>query len=359
MPLLWRYLLKRYIVLFSLALSTFIGMLLVIRFQEIAIFASSGSNAKFVILYTFYQIPYILPFAIPISGLISALILFKNLSSRHEITAFRAAGLSLKQLLAPILCLAVLFCFVNFIMASEIAPRCKAKSKDLIYKAANSNPLFIFQKGSPIRIKDAHIHVGGVRSNRTTDDLCIVAKNNSENRLSLIIAKKLSLKGSSLVGKNVSIISSFNTHNLELPDHLIIENQTTMETQAENISQILQSAEWHRHNECLGLRMLLAKIRTEHHIGSYNEVVKRLSLSIAPFTLMSLGAIFGMNIGRRQNRKTILMVSFMTVFYLMSFLAARSVKTSLALSSSLYLVPHLFLLLFSGMYFRKINLGVE
>src|SRR3990167_6985390 len=103
MPILWKYLLRGYIQYFLLCVSAFVAILLVIRFQEIAIFASSGAKAKHISLFSLYQIPYILPIALPISCLISAMTLSLRMSSSLELTALRASGISLRTISYPIL----------------------------------------------------------------------------------------------------------------------------------------------------------------------------------------------------------------------------------------------------------------
>ena len=67
MPIIWRYLLRSYFQVLALSVSSFIAILLVLRFQEIARFASSGTAQLKVLLFTLLQIPYILPIAIPVS----------------------------------------------------------------------------------------------------------------------------------------------------------------------------------------------------------------------------------------------------------------------------------------------------
>src|SRR3989338_5815947 len=103
LPILWRYLLRNYFQVFGLCVSSFVAILLVLRFQEIAHYASSGMGKSFILLFTLLQVPYILPIAIPVSCLIAAILLLQRLSYAQELTAFRACGLGLKPILAPLI----------------------------------------------------------------------------------------------------------------------------------------------------------------------------------------------------------------------------------------------------------------
>ena len=103
MPIIWRYLLRSYFQVLALCVSGFIAVLLVLRFSEIARFASSGLRKLKVLLFTLYQIPYILPIAVPVSCLIASILLFQRLSHTHELTAFRTCGLGLKPIIYPLI----------------------------------------------------------------------------------------------------------------------------------------------------------------------------------------------------------------------------------------------------------------
>ncbi|HEY4831929.1 MAG TPA: LptF/LptG family permease, partial [Waddliaceae bacterium] len=120
MPIFWWYLLKNYLNVLLLSLFSFVAILLISRLEEIAQFAAMGAKFSYLIIFTLYQIPYILPIAIPISCLISAMILFQRLSSTHEFTALRSCGIALSRIITPIL-LASLFLSVGcFYITSEM-----------------------------------------------------------------------------------------------------------------------------------------------------------------------------------------------------------------------------------------------
>ena len=108
MPFVWRLLLRNYFQVFFLCMSGFISILLVTRVQEIARLAAVNSQIGKIFLFTLFQIPYILPIAIPISGLIAAILLLNRLSHTHELTAFRASGIGVKTLGTPLLMAAFL-----------------------------------------------------------------------------------------------------------------------------------------------------------------------------------------------------------------------------------------------------------
>ncbi|MCE5316519.1 MAG: LptF/LptG family permease, partial [Parachlamydia sp.] len=121
MPVLWRYLLGHYLKVLLLCVVTFIAILLTTRLDEIAHFATMGPEGLAIIAFALHQIPYILPIAIPISCLISAMLLMQRLSQTHELTALRAAGLSFYNILCPLLIAAAALSIANFYIVSELS----------------------------------------------------------------------------------------------------------------------------------------------------------------------------------------------------------------------------------------------
>ena len=195
MPIIWRYLLRSYFQVLLLCVSTFISVLIVLRFQEIAQFATSGAPKLTILLFALLQIPYILPIAIPVSCLIAAMLLFQRLSLSHELTALRTCGFGLKAIATPLFFAGFFLTLINFTIASELAPRCRGMSKQLVYEIASSNPLFLLQKESLLKLKNAYFDIGVLRAGKYAEDVLIAIKNSSNEKITLMSAKELTLKG--------------------------------------------------------------------------------------------------------------------------------------------------------------------
>lgn len=365
MPILWRYLLRKYFQVFFLCVSGFIAILLVTRFQDIARFATTGAPLVYLLLFILYQVPFILPLAIPISCLIAALLLFLTLSRSHELTAMRTTGLGLTSLALPIALSAILLSLANFTIASELGPKCRSLSKTLVYQMTVSNPLCLLSKETLIRLKDTYIDLSALKLGHCAKDLLMVQRNLHHNRLGLILVKELSLKQGDLIGKEVALISSMQPKlppgSPETFDHLVIENQSLMHAKASDLLQYLRGTDWNFGEDYLPLRFLRAKAKTEQKVSnrSFQEIARRLSLGLAPITFTLIGLGFGMEIGRRQTSKSIIWAIALAGCYMIAFVAARSMKHSLCPSILCYLLPHPLIWLISFGAFYKIGRGLE
>lgn len=368
MPILWRYLLRSYFQVLLLCIFAFVAILLVSRSQDIARFASSGAPLKAVLLFSLYQIPHILPLALPIACLIATILLFQRLSHTHELTALRACGLGLKTITFPLLMAASFLSIVNFSIVSELAPQCRILSKKLTYEVTAINPLFLLQKGTLVKIKDTFIDMKLLRMGRRAENVILVLNNRSHGRLSIITAKELSLEGDQLKGEYVSLISSLDSKRPEGFDHLVIENQTTMSTQASNLSQFIQNNDWYSNQDYLSFRMTLAKNAFEKgrskssHLSKYRadlEICKRLSLGIAAFTFTLIGIAFGTEISRSRKKKGIFWAIGLSAFFLVCFITAKSWHYNAIIPLLVYLLPHPIIALFCLRAYKRVSEGIE
>jgi len=363
MPLLWRYLLRNYLKVFVLCVAGFISVLLVTRFQNIARFAATGASKLYVLKFIIFQVPFILPLAIPISCLIAALLLFQKMSRSHELTALRVAGLGIFSITYPLILCGAVITMLNFTIVSEVSPRCRALTKSLAYQMTAVNPLSLLQKETLIKLKNTYIDMKVLKSGKFAEDVFFIMRNISNQRLSMMLAQKLSLHEEKLMGTNVTFISTIDPKDSDCFDHLVIENQAEMQTRADHLSQYLRSSDWNFSYDYLNLRMLQAKhaIEESKSLDTYviPEIARRASLGLAAFTFTLVGIAFGMEISRELKLKKMFFALSLMAFYLICFIAGKSIKHNWLPSTLFYLIPHLIILFFCFFSFKQVARGSE
>ncbi len=339
MPILWRYVLQSHLRIFSLSVCTFVAVLIIARFKEIARFTALSGDWLKTGLYTLYQVPAILPIAIPLSALIASLVLFQYLSQSRELTAFRASGLHLLKILWPVLFTAVLLSLCNFAICASLSPYCRREGKTLLYRETSQNPLVLLQRQKLIKIKDAYLDMR-IKNDETTKDLILIVPNNSTQQLNLVSAKKLRLCNDELIGNDFSIVSYLNVpHEF---DTLIIENQRVMSTSASLLSAVLKKNRSRVDLSDLDFKMLRMETFTpsKKTPSAWIEILKRLSFSLATFSFAFLGAAFGIDEGRRPSRRPLAMALALTLGTLICYLIAKELKGHLMWAAVLFLLPH-------------------
>lgn len=93
------------------------------------------------------MVPYVAAYALPMGVLLGVLLVLGRLSAQHEITAMRAAGMSLGYIARPILVFGCLAAAVALIVNFEFMPRARMAYKQILTNAVQSNPIsFIVPK---------------------------------------------------------------------------------------------------------------------------------------------------------------------------------------------------------------------
>lgn len=376
MPVLWRFLLANYFKVFCLSVLSFLLLLLVTRLDEIAQFAALGAPLSLLGLFSLYQMLYILPIAIPVSGLIASILLFHRLSESSELTAMRSSGMSLKQVLAPILLSGLLLSFLNFYIVSEWSTSSHLSSKKMVNDLKLINPLFLLQNKQLLRLKDAYVDISALYAGEVAHDALIVLHNQNTKRLNFMAAKTLRLSKQMLFGDNVSLVSSLDSNDPYNFDHLIIENQRHIASPASDFSNLLSKNGWQLNNDHLPFRFLL--IRTQEKMQEllkqskneeraelkkqvqicFSEIARRFSSALAVFSFTLMGTAFGIYVERMRSKSALIWVLFLAAFFLSCYFAAKSFEHLFFLSSSLYFLPQILLISLSLFRLRCINQGI-
>jgi len=112
------YILKEMIPNFTTSLIVFTFLVLAGRILKLTEWmVNHGVALSQVLLITLYTLPYVLFFTLPMATLLASLIAFSRLNEDNEIVALRSSGVSLFQILPPV----VTFCIISYVFASLVA----------------------------------------------------------------------------------------------------------------------------------------------------------------------------------------------------------------------------------------------
>lgn len=372
MPIVWRYLLAQYIKIFSFCTLTFIAILLTSRLDDIAHFATLGPGLPLVLKFTFLQIPYILPIALPLSCLISSVIIFQRLSISHELTALRAAGFSIKKIFTPILLFSVILALFNFYTVSELATSSHLQTSMLKSEVRSVNPLLLIRNKHLMRSKGYYFDTLGTTSAGELASHVVLATPNKEgNGINLMLADELKASPKEFHGKGVSIITNVKSKSGSPNDQLIIENVQATTTSIDDFTKMIEKKVWTLNNDHLGLPLLLTRLQGHwEELSQANtaegkkaikrncyrclsELFKRISVGFSPFTFTLMGATFALSISRQKSSRPIIMIVALAALYLVSFFSAQGLAHHLAVSTTLYFVPHIIII---GLSLRTLSL---
>ena len=123
MGILSRYIFKECFSYFLICLSTFTALILTARILKFTnLIVNKGVEFSNIVKLFLSIIPTFLEIAIPMSVLLGLMLAFARLSGDSEIVVIRASGITIKQLLKPILIFAILASSFSYYVSLQLRP---------------------------------------------------------------------------------------------------------------------------------------------------------------------------------------------------------------------------------------------
>lgn len=149
MKILHKYLARELLVAFGLGMLVFTFVLLAGRIlPDVLPLLSQRVPIPLLLNYFALLIPYLLVFSIPMAMLTATLLVFGKLSADNEITAIRASGMSLLNLISPAIVIAIGLVFVCLLINCYIAPMAKFSRKSMLLEVGMRDPAALVEEGS-------------------------------------------------------------------------------------------------------------------------------------------------------------------------------------------------------------------
>lgn len=365
MPILWRYLLKQFFKTFVLAVLTFVLVLITLRMEEIAHFATLGPDPDVILKYILYQIPYILPIAIPISCLISALLLMHRLSESHELTAMRSFGMSIFNAMSPILIGALFLGLTNFWIVSEVGTACHLGCTRLKAELRLVNPLLLMNHKHLMKMKGLYFDaLGPSKLGESAEEAIFAYPEKKSGKMALLVAKKLSIQDDLFVGNDVTLIGSLKQKKEATASTLALENIEEYSVPVKDFALMMENKTWSINLDYLKLPLLLVQRAREALSQDFKkmnridlEIVRRVSVGFAAFSFTFLGLGFGMCITRGRKIGSILKVVALASLFLIGYFSAKGGDHPFLTGVLLYTLPHVLILFFTLLAILKVERG--
>lgn len=135
------YMLRNFLGLFVLTLVICIFILLM-QFVWLHVRDLVGKGVGLSVLAEFfvYAVASVVPLALPLAVLLSSLMTFGNLGEQVELTAMKAAGISLFRIMRPLVVAVMIICVGAFYFSNNILPVSQVKLWTLIFSLRQKSP---------------------------------------------------------------------------------------------------------------------------------------------------------------------------------------------------------------------------
>ncbi|RUT77912.1 LptF/LptG family permease [Ancylomarina longa] len=110
-------------------------------------FVGKGLEWTVIAEFLFYVSATLVPMALPLAILLASIMAFGNMGENYELTAMKAAGISLQRIMKPLTILVILISLGAFFFSNNIMPIASLKTSSLLYDIKRQNPELILKEG--------------------------------------------------------------------------------------------------------------------------------------------------------------------------------------------------------------------
>lgn len=151
-----------------------------------------GLELLVIFEFIFYSCIHLIPLALPLSILLSSIMMFGNLGERYELAAIKSSGVSLIKAMRPMMVLIFLISIFAFYLSNVIIPKANLSWGALLYDVMHKKPALNIKDGVFYNDLDGYaIKVGKKHEdNQTIEDVLIYASTGKVQNSDIIIAKR-------------------------------------------------------------------------------------------------------------------------------------------------------------------------
>ncbi len=143
-----RFILKSY--LGPLVMTFFISLFILLMqflWKYIDDLVGKGLEWYIIVKLMFYASSTFVPLALPLSILLSSLMMFGNLGEHYELVSIKAAGISLSRVMRPLIIVSILISALAFYFSNVILPKANLKFLSLLYDVREKKLAFNLKEG--------------------------------------------------------------------------------------------------------------------------------------------------------------------------------------------------------------------
>jgi lipopolysaccharide export system permease protein len=334
MKILAKYITRQAVITLILTISVFTFVLLLAgilkRLSDMLVNQKVGMEV--VGLFLLLMTPNILSFSLPMAMLATALLIFGRMSADNEVTAMRACGMSLGQVVAPVIILAALTSVCCLYINANLAPWCRFEFKTMFVRLGSQRPMALIEEGTYVKDFPGYVIYTSRKKGNIIEDVQIYTLDDSNNVVSSLRAQKGIV--SAKPEEHKLVLDLYNVRG-DLRDareptniHKIRPDTTAQHYPIEmDLSRALRQARSARQLGDLVFSELIDEIRDLRAHGIYPaaalmEAHQRVAGAVACLAFTLIGIPLGIKTSRRETSIGIaLSLGLALVFYFVTVLA--------------------------------------
>ena len=270
-------------------------------------YLSQGIPVSLVGEFLLYTLPMALAFTIPWASLVSIMLVFGRMSADNEITAMRACGVSILQIIAPIIlstfCLTCLCLYLQL----EVGPWALGRARSLLKTVVVNHPTALFTPGIPVEVENLSVYIDAKDNNNNIFDIQLYVLDDDNSIRQDITASrgKIETDPASQIMKIILYDAVGSSREGGGTDPRFVHLFGREVVFYIEYGKKFNSSEISRRDKYLTFRELFARSMIEKRQGVDTtrlevELNQRVALALAPIAFMMLGMPLAIRTSRRE-----------------------------------------------------------
>jgi len=170
--ILSKYLLKQHLVPFVFAMSACTSIMILNQIaKRLPDLVGKGLPWSVIVEVFALSVPFVVAMTMPMAVLVAVLYVVSRLAAENELTALHAGGVSIGQLIRPLLVAGVFMTLVAFLFSDQVLPRSNHRLKTLLTDIARTKPTFSLEEQVINEVQRDRFFLRANRINRATYQL--------------------------------------------------------------------------------------------------------------------------------------------------------------------------------------------
>ncbi len=346
------YITKSLLIVFAAAIIILTFAMIGGNILQVLNYLARGIPIGDFLLAILYFFPMVLSFTVPASILVAVLLLFGKMSSDNEITAMRASGISIFQIISPLIILTFILTVICLYLQVQAGPYYIGKGRGILYNMATTAPQALIAPGQSTNFGNMVVYVKDKKKDKLKDVQIFVFNNDRKKVNQDITAANGKLVVNKEKGTLKIILYNYNIIDYQENDRIYgDEFAITI-----NVAQTLNERPLVQRDDFMTLQELLGTISLYHQIGMSTikyelELNRRFAMGLAPIAFLLLGLPLAIRTSRRETSAGLFMSVVLAGFYFMFMIGCKTFEGSPELYPQYLLWSPNILYQIGGIYF--------
>ena len=323
------YILKSLLLIFAATMIILTFAMVGGNIMQVLNFLVRGIPMGQFMLAILYFFPMVLSYTVPSSILVAVLLLFGRMSSNNEITAMRASGISIFQIISPLIVMTFILTLICLYLQVQAGPYYIGKGRNILYNLATTAPQALIAPDQATNFGNMVVYVKDKNKDKLKN-VQIFVFDGSRTKVNQDIT---SATGKIEVDKDKGLLKIilYNYNIIDYQENDRIYGKTFTVTL--DVAQGANNQPLIKRTDFMTLPELLGTISLYNQIGlstlEYEiELNLRLAMGLAPIAFLLLGLPLAIRTSRKETSAGLFLSVILAGAYFMFIIGCKTMNTS-------------------------------